>query len=120
MLRGSKVGLQARHAVDVAILHAELYDDVATRSRAGSRAWRPIPVGHRCSSQKAHLGVSLRPAFRGRGLGADVVRVLCQYGFVVRGPHRLQIETLSDNTAMIASATRSGLSTRARYAVPHG
>jgi RimJ/RimL family protein N-acetyltransferase len=45
---------------------------------------------------------------RGRGLGADVVRVLCHYGFVVRGLRRLQVDTLADNAAMIRAATRSG------------
>jgi RimJ/RimL family protein N-acetyltransferase len=34
--------------------------------------------------------------------------VLCRYGFAVRGLHRLQMETLSDNHAMIAVATRLG------------
>lgn len=56
----------------------------------------------------AHLGISLRPAFRGRGLGSDTVRVLCQYGFEVRGLHRLQIETLASNAAMLAAAARAG------------
>lgn len=55
-----------------------------------------------------HLGISLRPALRGQGLGADVVRVLCAYGFDVRGLHRLQVETLADNTAMIHAALASG------------
>jgi RimJ/RimL family protein N-acetyltransferase len=56
----------------------------------------------------AHIGVSMLPARRGRGLGADVVQVLCEYGFVVRGMHRLQIETLADNAAMIGAARRAG------------
>jgi RimJ/RimL family protein N-acetyltransferase len=56
----------------------------------------------------AHIGVGLRPAFRGRGLGTDIVRVLCHYGFAVRGLHRLQIETLADNPAMIKAATNAG------------
>jgi RimJ/RimL family protein N-acetyltransferase len=56
----------------------------------------------------AHLGLSLRPGFRGRGLGTDVVRVLCHYGFVVLGLQRLQVETLADNAAMIHAATRVG------------
>jgi RimJ/RimL family protein N-acetyltransferase len=59
-------------------------------------------------NRSAHLGISLRPAFRGLGLGADVVRVLCRYGFVVRGLHRLQLETLADNAAMVRAATRAG------------
>jgi RimJ/RimL family protein N-acetyltransferase len=59
-------------------------------------------------NRSAHLGIALRPAFRGRGLGTDVVRVLCQYGFVVLGLHRLQVDTLADNTAMIRVATELG------------
>ncbi|MFI6445139.1 GNAT family N-acetyltransferase [Kitasatospora sp. NPDC050543] len=59
-------------------------------------------------NRTAHLGMSLRPAFRGRGLGGDVVRVLCEYGFAVRGLQRLQLETLADNTPMIAGATGAG------------
>jgi RimJ/RimL family protein N-acetyltransferase len=147
MLRGGKVALRARHEEDVPVLQAELYDDVATLSRADSRPWRPISPGSSASPYRvadvvgaadepavfsvvelagaelagdallwgidlhnrvAHIGVSLRPAFRGRGLGADVVRVLCGYGFAVRGLHRLQIETLADNAAMIAAATGAG------------
>ena len=50
----------------------------------------------------------LRPACRGRHLGTNVVRVLCHYGFVIRGLHRLQITTLADNHAMIAAAVRAG------------
>lgn len=144
MLRGEKIGLRARHETDVPVLQAELYEDVATRSRADSRPWRPIPPGSAASpyavgdpaddaacfsavqlddgdlageallwgidthNRVAHLGIALRPAFRGRGLGADIVRVLCHYGFTVRGLHRLQVETLADNAAMIRAATRSG------------
>jgi RimJ/RimL family protein N-acetyltransferase len=59
-------------------------------------------------NRSAHLGISLRPVFRKRGLGVDVVQVLCDYGFAVRGLHRLQIETLADNTAMIRAASRAG------------
>jgi RimJ/RimL family protein N-acetyltransferase len=59
-------------------------------------------------NRSAHLGLGLRPTFRGRGLGSDVVAVLCEYGFIVRGLHRLQIDTLADNAAMIRAATRNG------------
>jgi RimJ/RimL family protein N-acetyltransferase len=144
MLRGEKVGLRARHEADISILQSELYDDVATRSRADSRPWRPISPGSPASpyavagpsdddavfsvveitgdelageallwgidqhNRIAHLGISLRPSFHGRGLGTDVIRVLCHYGFAVRGLHRLQIETLTDNAAMIRIAGKAG------------
>ena len=144
MLRGDKIGLRARQESDVRVLHAELYDDVATRSMADSRPWRPITPGSAASpyavseptddaacfsvvelandelageallwnidyhNRAAHIGMSLRPAFRERGLGTDVVRVLCYYGFRVRGFHKLQIETLARNTPMIQAAVRVG------------
>jgi RimJ/RimL family protein N-acetyltransferase len=59
-------------------------------------------------NRTAHIGISLRPAFHGRGLGTDVIRVLCHYGFAVRGLQRLQIETLTDNAAMIRIAAKAG------------
>jgi RimJ/RimL family protein N-acetyltransferase len=104
MLRGRKIGLRARQQADVAVLHAELYEDVAIRSRADSHPWRPIPAESAASpfapgdtgdaaacfsvvelasgelagdallwgidlhNRAAHVGLSLRPTFRGRGL----------------------------------------------------
>ncbi|MEV7418343.1 GNAT family protein [Streptomyces sp. NPDC089919] len=59
-------------------------------------------------NRSAHLGLALRPAFRGRGLGADVVQALCRYGLTVRGLQRLQVETLTDNAAMIRAAEKAG------------
>ena len=74
----------------------------------GQLAGAAILWGIDSHNRLAHLGISLRPSFRGRGLGADVVRVLCDYGFRIRGLHRLQIETLADNEAMIKAATANG------------
>lgn len=144
MVRAGKVGLRARDEADVAILHTELYEDVAIRSQADSRPWRPISAGTAASpyavseprddvaifsvvelagnalagdallwgidlhNRMAHIGLGLRPVFRGRGLGTDVVRALCEYGFTVRGLHRLQIETLTTSAAMIQAAERVG------------
>lgn len=45
MLRGSKVGLRARHEEDIPILHAGLYDDVVNSSRADGQPWRPLRPG---------------------------------------------------------------------------
>ncbi|WP_055585633.1 GNAT family N-acetyltransferase [Peterkaempfera griseoplana] len=144
MIRGEKIGLRARHDSDIPVLQTELYDDVATRTRADSRPWRPIPPGSDHSpfvvngsrddaacfsvvelasqelageallwgidahNRTAHLGIALRPAFRGRTLSVDVLQTLCEYGFAIRGLHRLQIETLTDNTPMLAAAIRAG------------
>ncbi|WP_031066412.1 GNAT family N-acetyltransferase [Streptomyces sp. NRRL WC-3742] len=144
MLHGAQVILRARHEGDVPVLQAELYDDVATRARADSRPWRPIPPGSAQSpyvvsgpsedaacfsvveaasgelageallwgtdvhNRVGHVGIALRPRHRGRGFAADVLRVLCRYGFVVLGLHRLQVETLADNAPMVRAAVRAG------------
>jgi RimJ/RimL family protein N-acetyltransferase len=146
MLHGALTLLRARVDSDGEILHTELYDDVATRVRADSRPWVPLPAGQASPyrvpektadpaaaaifsvaevatgelageallwsidlhNRSAHVGISLRPAFRGRGLGTDAVRVLCRYGFAIRGLHRLQLETLADNEAMIRAAGQAG------------
>jgi RimJ/RimL family protein N-acetyltransferase len=52
--------------------------------------------------------VGLRPAWRGKGYGTEIVTILCRYAFTVLGLHRLQIETLADNDAMIATAKAAG------------
>ncbi|MEH0577295.1 GNAT family N-acetyltransferase [Streptomyces sp. B21-108] len=144
MIRGDKVGLRARHEADIPVLHAVLYNDVATRSHQDPRPWHPIPPGSAYSpyvvaepsdeaapfsvveldsqelvgaaslwgidahNRSAHLGISVLPDFRGRGFSSDIVRVLCEYGFVVRGLQRLQVETMADNAPMIAAAKRAG------------
>lgn len=64
-------------------------------------------------NRSAHIGLSLRPAFRGQGLAVDVVRVLCHYGFVVRGLNRLQIDTLADNEPMRRAAVKAGFTLEA-------
>ncbi|GAA3378295.1 GNAT family protein [Streptomyces racemochromogenes] len=63
-----------------------------------------IDTHNRC----AHIGLGLLPTARGKGYGKDVVAALCHYGFVVRGFHRMQIETLADNTAMLRAAEGNG------------
>ncbi|MGW6690484.1 GNAT family N-acetyltransferase [Streptomyces sp. NPDC054961] len=144
MIQGELAELRARHTDDVAVLHAELYEDVVTRSRGDTRPWRPVGAasGHSpyepsepsddvavfsvveratgelageallwaidAHNRSAHLGISLRPGCRGRGLGEDVVRLLCRYGFSVRGLHRLQVDTLADNAAMVRAAQANG------------
>ena len=78
--------------------------ELATDELAGDALLWAID-GH---NRSAHVGISLRPAFRGRGFGVDVVRVLCRYGFAILGLHRLQIETLTDNHAMMTIADQAG------------
>lgn len=150
MLRGQTVELRARVDDDVAVLHAELYDDVATRVRGDDRPWMPIAAGSSHSpfavgvprddvaffsvvecrtgdlagealvyaidahNRAGHVGLALRPAFRGKGLAGGVLSLLCRYGFDVRGLNRLQLETLSDNEPMIRAALRAGFTEEGR------
>lgn len=46
MLHGRSVTLRAREDGDVPVLHAELHEDVESRSRASGAAWRPVPLQH--------------------------------------------------------------------------
>ncbi|MHC3469164.1 GNAT family N-acetyltransferase [Streptomyces sp. 7R007] len=78
--------------------------ELAGGTLVGTATLWGIDTHNRC----AHIGLGLLPAARGKGYGTDVVAVLCHYGFVVRGLHRLQIETLADNAAMLRSAERNG------------
>ncbi len=78
--------------------------ELATAELAGDALLWGIDLHNR----SAHLGLGLRPSFRGRHLGTDLVRVLVRYGFALRGLQRLQVETLADNHAMIGAAQRAG------------
>jgi RimJ/RimL family protein N-acetyltransferase len=81
--------------------------ELATGELAGEAVMFEIDPHNR----NAHIGLGLRPAYRGRHLGTDLVRVLCRYGFEIRGLHRLQVDTLTDNDAMIGAAKRAGFVT---------
>jgi RimJ/RimL family protein N-acetyltransferase len=59
-------------------------------------------------NRHAHVGISLRPRFWGKGYGTDVLDTLCDFAFVTLGLHRLQLETLSDNDGMTRAATKAG------------
>jgi RimJ/RimL family protein N-acetyltransferase len=59
-------------------------------------------------NRSALVGLALRPDFRGKGLGTDIVRVLCHYAFVVLGLHSVRLGTLADNHGMIKAAERAG------------
>src|SRR6266702_8074614 len=74
----------------------------------GELAGEAVVWGIDLHNRNAHIGISPRPAFRGKHLGTDVVRVLCYYGFAVRGLPRMQVDTLADNDAMIGAAVRAG------------
>lgn len=56
----------------------------------------------------AHVGIGLKASARGRGLGTDALRLLCFYAFRIRDLHRLGLETLATNTAMLRAAAAAG------------
>jgi len=94
-------GEEAPSAADAAVF-------AVTELATGELAGEALLWGIDLHNRSAHVGLALRPASRGRGLGGDTVRVLCHYGFAIRGLHRLQLETLPDNHAMMAAAVRVG------------
>ncbi len=55
-----------------------------------------------------NVGLALLPGFRGRGWSAEVLRLLCRYGFAIRGLNRLQLEATTTNQPMIRAALRAG------------
>lgn len=59
-------------------------------------------------NRAAHIGMGLVPSARGRGLGGETVRLLCDYGFRILGLNRIGIETLTDNDPMIRTAESAG------------
>jgi len=80
--------------------------ELSSQELAGEALLWGIDAHNRCT----HIGVAVLPAFRRRGFGADTTRVLCHYGFLTLGLHRLQVETVADNIPMIQAATRAGFS----------
>lgn len=62
----------------------------------------------------AHIGIMLAAGARGKGLGTDCVRVLCDYAFRVRGLHRVSLETLATNQAMLHAARAAGFTEEGR------
>jgi RimJ/RimL family protein N-acetyltransferase len=85
-------------------------EELATSKLAGQAQMWGVDTHHR----SAHLGFRLLPAFRGRGLGKDLIAVLCDYGFRVRCFHRLQIDTLASNEASRGAAAANGFALEGR------
>lgn len=57
----------------------------------------------------AHVGMTVGSAeHRGQGAGRDALAVITDYGFRLRGLHRLQLETLAVNEAMVRTALSVG------------
>jgi RimJ/RimL family protein N-acetyltransferase len=59
-------------------------------------------------ARSAHVGLTLIGPARGHGFGRETVDLLVDYGFRIRGLHRLQCETHSDNAAMLGAAEAAG------------
>jgi len=85
-------------------------EEIATGGLAGeAQVW-----GIDLHNRMAHLGFTLLAPFRGRGLGTDVIRVLCDYGFRIRGLHRLQIDTLAENEPALRASQKMGFTIEGR------
>ena len=99
----------SRYAVQAPSDREAPFSVVVGDELAGEAVLWGIDMFHRL----AHIGMSLRPVFRGKGMATDIVNVLCHYGFDVLGLNRLQIDTLADNAPMIATARRAGFTQEA-------
>ena len=56
----------------------------------------------------AGMDIFLAPAFHGRGLGPEVLRVVARWLIDVRGHHRLVIDPRADNARAVAAYERIG------------
>lgn len=85
-------------------------DRLAVTRRDGTGPALGQAVLHRIDAAQgsAEVGVTLLRDARGRGVGSDALRVLCDLAFRVRGLRRLQLETLAVNAAMLATAAGCG------------
>jgi RimJ/RimL family protein N-acetyltransferase len=125
MLRGELVTLRAVEREDVEVLHGidaayETWPEVSYAPYAPKsldevlKAFDGELVGTCCfwgidpHNRRAHLGIGLAEAHRGRGIGTDACRVLLHHGFVDRGLHRVQLEVLATNAAAIRSYEKAG------------
>jgi len=68
---------------------------------ATMRWWRPF-------STSAEVGLALVREFRGKGIGAEVTRLLTGLAFDQYNMHKVELFTRADNRAMIGSAEKSG------------
>ena len=75
---------------------------------AGKVTWIPIPHGPNPESQALNVGIRLRPAFRGRGLGSAAQALLATYLFDTTSVERLQAETDVENLAEQRALDKAG------------
>ena len=71
------------------------------------RWWRPFHTS-------AEVGVALASEFRGKGIGAEVTRLLTGLAFDQYNMHKVELFTRGDNLAMIKSAEKSGFRVEGR------
>ena len=65
------------------------------------RWWRPFVTS-------ADIGLALAKDYRGKGMGAEVARLLTELAFDQYNMHKVELFTRADNKAMIKSAEKSG------------
>ena len=76
------------------------------------RWWRPFVTS-------ADIGLALAKEHRGKGIGAEVTKLLTQLAFDQYNMHKVELFTRADNRGMIRSAEKSGfrIEGRAREAL---
>jgi RimJ/RimL family protein N-acetyltransferase len=74
----------------------------------GQVSWLPVPHGPNPPSFALNVGIRLRPAFRGRGLGSHAQALLANYLFGTTNFERLQAETDVTNVAEQRALEKAG------------
>ena len=65
-------------------------------------------------NRNAMLGLALAPDHTGQGIGRDALRTLTRYAFEHRGLHRVGLQTLATNEAMIRCSRSVGFTEEGR------
>jgi RimJ/RimL family protein N-acetyltransferase len=94
-------------------------EDLTARSAAGATCWAVEVDGElagavflfavREDGRKARLAIGMyAPAFLGRGLGTEAIRLVLRHAFEGLGMHRVDLKVLADNARAVAAYRACG------------
>ena len=97
-----------------------IVERIADGEPLGTVDWRPAMYGPPPESRAWQLGISLLPAARGHGYGAEALRLIAEYLFANTGANRVEgstdIENIASQRALEkAGFTREGVNRGAQF-----
>lgn len=100
--------------------HGQLIITTETNEPAGTVSYRVVYHGPTVSNRSYQIGITVAPAYRGRGYGTEAQRLLAAYLFATYPIERVEAETDVTNAAEQralerAGFTREGVLRRAQF-----